>query len=77
MHARKRDSTDRGGANAGGTRLVALVITVAMVVWVGVQWLGRYFDWDVRYAFLADFAAIGALFWALVVTIRIWRARRD
>jgi len=30
-----------------------------------------------RYALLIDFAAIGALLWALIVTLRIWRARRD
>lgn len=71
MRAAKGDSMNRGEA-----RKVALVIVVAMVVWVAVQWLGRQFGWDVRYAFLADFAAIGAFLWALVVTIRIWRERR-
>jgi hypothetical protein len=31
----------------------------------------------VRFVFLFDLAAIAALIWALVVTMQIWRARRD
>ncbi len=68
--------TGKGETGGGEARLVALVIAVAMAAWLVVQWLGRRFDWDPRYAFLADFAAMGALVWALVVTIRIWRGRR-
>ena len=58
-------------------RLVAIVIAVTMGVWMGAQWLGGQFGWDSRYVFLFDFAALAAFFWALVVTYRIWRTRRD
>lgn len=56
-------------------RLVAVVITVAMLGWLGVQWLGGRMGWPGKYVFLADLAAIGAMIWSLVVTWRIWRRR--
>ena len=56
-------------------RLVAVVITVAMALWLGVQWLGGQMGWPAKYAFLADMLAIGALIWSLLVTWRIWRRR--
>ena len=58
-------------------RLAALVIAVTMVAWIGAQWLGGQLGWQTRFAFLFDFAALAAFFWALVVTYRIWRARQD
>ena len=58
-------------------RLVAIVIAVTALVWIGAQWLGGALGWDPRYAFLFDFAALAAFVWALIVTFRIWRARRD
>lgn len=61
---------------AGQARLVALVIAGTMLVWMGGQWIGGKMGWDVRYAFLLDFAALAGLFWALVVTLQIWRGRR-
>jgi Zn-dependent protease with chaperone function len=58
-------------------RLAAIVIAATMLLWMGVQWLGGQFGWESRYVFLFDFAALAAFFWALVVTYRIWRTRRD
>ncbi len=58
-------------------RLVAIVIAVTMVVWMAAQWLGGQYGWESRFAFLFDFAALAAFFWALLVTYRIWRARRE
>ncbi|EDM71212.1 hypothetical protein RAZWK3B_13364 [Roseobacter sp. AzwK-3b] len=58
-------------------RTVGVVIAVTMLVWMGAQWVGSQMDWPVRFVFLFDLAAIAALFWALVVTMQIWRARRD
>lgn len=58
-------------------RTVGVVIAVTMLVWMGAQWLGSQMGWPVRFVFLFDLAAIAALFWALVVTMQIWRARRD
>jgi len=57
-------------------RLVALVLAVTMILWMGVQVVGSDMGWDPRFAFLFDLAALAAFFWALVVTYQIWRARR-
>ena len=70
--SREKDERDR---RAG--RQVALVIAGAMLLWIAAQWLGPQLGLPGRYALLIDFAAIGALLWALIVTLRIWRARRD
>ena len=56
-------------------RTVALVLACAMVLWLGAQALGGWLGWPARYAFLFDFAAIGAFVWALIVTYQIWQAR--
>lgn len=58
-------------------RMVAIVIAVTMIAWLAAQWLGRAMGLAGRYAFLFDFAALAAFFWALVVTYQIWRKRRD
>lgn len=58
-------------------RLIALVIAVTMLLWLGAQWLGGQMGWPVRFVFLFDLAALAAFFWALVATVRLWRARRD
>ena len=58
-------------------RVVSLVIAGAMVLWLAAQWLGPQLGLPGRYALLIDFAAIGALVWALVVTLQLWRNRQD
>ena len=58
-------------------RVVSLVIVGAMLLWLVAQWLGPQLGLAGRYALLIDFAAIGALVWALIVTLQLWRARRD
>lgn len=58
-------------------RLAALVIAATMLLWMGAQWLGGKMGWETRFAFLFDFAALAAFVWAMVVTYRVWRARRD
>lgn len=57
-------------------RLVAVVVAVTMLLWMGVQVVGGEMGWDIRYVFLFDFAALAAFFWALVVTYQIWRGRQ-
>jgi hypothetical protein len=58
-------------------RRIALVIAGAMVLWLLLQEIGRQYGWPARYVFLFDFAAIAAMVWALIMTLRLWRARRD
>jgi hypothetical protein len=55
-------------------RQVALVLCVTIVAWVVLQMVGREYGWQARFAFLFDFAALGAFVWAIVVTFRIWRS---
>ncbi|MDP5305798.1 DUF5337 domain-containing protein [Paracoccus spongiarum] len=61
--------------DAAQMRLAAVVIAVAMLAWIGVQWLGARHGWAAKWAYLADLAAIGAFVWSLLVTWRIWRRR--
>ncbi|MCV2878752.1 DUF5337 domain-containing protein [Sedimentimonas flavescens] len=56
-------------------RLAALVIAVATVLWLAVQWFGKAVGLPPRFAFLADFAAIAAYLFALAQVWRIWRRR--
>lgn len=54
-------------------RLAALVMCVTIVAWVVLQWMGRAYGWDARYAFLIDFSALAGFAWSLIVTFRVWR----
>ncbi len=58
-------------------RQVAVIIAATMVVWMGAQWLGGQLGWQARFVFLFDLAALAAFVWALYVTFRIWRMRRE
>jgi len=67
---------DPQSGTARQARLVAIVLTVTMGLWIGAQVAGAQMGWPPRYALLADLAALGGFVWALVVTYRIWRQRR-
>lgn len=69
--------SDRDMALARQARLAALVMCVAIVGWVVLQWIGREYGWQARFAFLFDFAALAAFAWSLMVTFRVWRARKE
>lgn len=58
-------------------RLVAIVITVTTVLWLGGQWLGRQLGLPERYALLFDLIALAGFIFAMAVTYRIWRQRRN
>lgn len=62
-------------ALARQARLVGTVMAVAIVLWVGVQFVGGQLGLPARYAFLVDFAALAAFAWGLIVTFRIWRQK--
>lgn len=68
---------DHEQAQAKQGRTVALVIACTFVLWLIIQYAGSQLGWSPRYVFLADFAALAALFWALVVTVQIWRKRNN
>jgi hypothetical protein len=63
-------------SSARQARVVAVVIAVTVLVWLGAQWLGKRQGWDASYAFLFDLAAIAAFVWALIVTWGLWRRQR-
>lgn len=69
-------STDQDRQLAAKSRMVSLVIAGTMIVWLILQVVGPRLGLPGRYALLFDFAALAALFWALVVTLQIRRARK-
>lgn len=68
------NSADASVARTG--RLVALVIALTMVVWLGGQWVGGQVGLDPSYAFLLDLAALAAFFWSLVVLFGLWQRQK-
>ncbi len=71
----RNDPTDR--AHGRQIRLIATVLVVTMVLWMLLSWAGGFYGWPARFAFLFDFAALAAFAWALIVSLRLWRARRN
>lgn len=72
MSARQKDPM----ASAGQARLAAIVMAGTMVIWLGLQAIGREMGWPPRFALLIDLAAIAGFLWGLVTTYQIWRKRR-
>ncbi len=70
-------SPDQEQALARKSRMVAVVIAVVVVLWMGAQWIGGRIGLDPKFAFLFDLAALAAFFWTMIVTYQIWRTRRD
>jgi len=58
-------------------RIAAVVVAVAMFVWVALQWAAPAIGLSGRFAFLFDLAALAAFVWAFVVAWQVWRARRQ
>ncbi|WP_316013975.1 DUF5337 domain-containing protein [Roseobacter sp. HKCCA0434] len=59
------------------TRAAAAVIVIGFLGWMGFSLLGAELELPVRFAFLADFAMLAALIWALYVLYNVRRARRS
>lgn len=57
------------------SRMVALVIASAMVLWLLANVVGRSLGLPVRFAFLFDFLAIAALIWSIFVIYQIRKKR--
>ena len=65
------------GRGASQVRIAAIVIIATMVLWMAGSWLGGRLGLPARFAFLVDFSALAAFFWALVVLARTaWQTRR-
>ena len=58
-------------------QMVGLVIAITMVLWLAAQLLGPMLGLPGRFVFLFDFAALAALFWAMVVIFQMWQARQQ
>ncbi len=58
-------------------RITALVIAGSVSLWLIANWLGPKFGLSLRYAILADFIVLAALFWALLNCFFIWRKRQS
>ncbi len=69
--------TDKDKHSGAQTRLASIVIAVTMLGWMAVSFLGGKLGLPVRYAFLADLAAMAAFLWALIVLFRVWRQRQQ
>ena len=72
-----RNDNDQDKRFVGQIRIAAIVMVLAMLLWMGGQFLGGQLGWPVRFVFLFDLAAIAALVWALFVTYQVWKARRQ
>lgn len=57
-------------------RTAAFVTAGTIVLWFALSWFGGAVGIPARYAFLLDFAALAAFFWAFVVAVRAWRGQR-
>lgn len=75
MSEPKRSDSDAQLA-AREMRKVAIVIAVTALLWLLGQAVGGLFGLEGRYAFLFDFAAIAAFFWAIVIVFQNWRKGR-
>lgn len=69
--------TDKSDQQKAQTRLASIVIVVAMIGWMLVNFLGGKMGLPARFAFLADFAAMAAFAWSLIVLFKVWRQRQE
>ncbi len=67
-------NTPLGGEGLRKARTASIVICCTAVLWLGLQLFAQQLNLAGRYAFLFDFAALAALFWAMVV---LYQVRRD
>ena len=64
------------GDGSAEARLIATVICLAALVWLGVEYLGGQMALPPRYILLADLSAGAAFLWAMIATYRLWRKRQ-
>ena len=66
--------TEQNNEGLRKARTASIVICCTAVLWLGLQLFAQQLNLAGRYAFLFDFAALAALFWAMVV---LYQVRRD
>jgi hypothetical protein len=76
VNARQNNGTAQDQALAKKGRMVGLVIAITMVLWVIANFTVAKLGLEMRYSLLFDFAALAALFWAMVVIWQMWQARQ-
>jgi hypothetical protein len=69
-------SEERDKALAKKGQTVGRVIAITMVLWLIANLAGPALGLPGRFALLFDFAALAALFWAMVVIYQMWQARQ-
>jgi hypothetical protein len=67
---------ERDTALAKKGQTVGLVIAITMVLWLIANLAGPQLGLPGHFALLFDFAALAALFWAMVVIWQMWQARQ-
>lgn len=77
MTRETRTTRKREAGASTDARLASIVIAVAVCGWWVGSWIGGRLGLPVRYAFLLDLACLAALVFALVLLLRVWRARRN
>ena len=70
-------SKDEDIALSRRARVVSLVIAGSMLFWIFAQWAGSQMGLAGKYAVLIDLFVLAAMFWSIVVSIQIWRKRRN
>lgn len=71
---RRPAEQDRGHARQA--RQVAVVLIATVMLWMFLTWAGGFYGWEPRFALLIDFLALAGFAWAMIVALRLWRARR-
>ena len=57
-------------------RLAGAVIAFAMLLWMGLSFMGGELGLPPRYALLLDMLCLAALGWSLVTLFSVWRRRQ-
>ncbi|ATI41693.1 hypothetical protein CBW24_06565 [Pacificitalea manganoxidans] len=68
---------ERRAETARRGRLVAIVIAVTGLLWIGANALGVSLGWSHSTMAFFDLAALAGFLWAMIVTYQIWRKSRQ
>ena len=67
---------DQSHSEAAQAKLIAVVLVLAMGLWLLVLSAGDQYGWPPKFILLADLSAGAAFLWTMVATYRLWRKRR-